>query len=75
METLSERLKNRRIELNLTQAELAARAGMKQQSLQKIEAGETKRPRFILELATALQCDPAWLMSGQIQGTQRNYVE
>lgn len=59
METISQRLKQKRTELKMTQAQLAEKAGMKQQSIQQIESGETKRPRFLLELATALQCDPS----------------
>ncbi|HED1241121.1 TPA: helix-turn-helix transcriptional regulator [Citrobacter freundii] len=65
METISQRIKQKREELNLSQAQLAERAGMKQQSLQAIEAGTTKRPRFLFELASALQCDPKWLLYGE----------
>ncbi|HHU4981472.1 TPA: helix-turn-helix domain-containing protein [Yersinia enterocolitica] len=64
METISERLKQRRSELNLTQAELAEKAGIKQQSIQQIESGATKRPRFLFEIASALQCEPSWLLYG-----------
>ncbi|HBB1540739.1 TPA: helix-turn-helix domain-containing protein [Escherichia coli] len=61
MQTLSERLKKRRIALKMTQTELATKAGVKQQSIQLIEAGVTKRPRFLFEIAMALNCDPVWL--------------
>lgn len=64
MNTISQRLKQKRLELNMTQAQLAEKAGMKQQSIQSIESGSTKRPRFLFELAAALQCDPIWLMYG-----------
>lgn len=57
MQTLSERLKKRRIALKMTQTELATKAGVKQQSIQLIEAGVTKRPRFLFEIAMALNCD------------------
>jgi transcriptional regulator with XRE-family HTH domain len=66
METISERLKQKRSELNLTQAELAEKAGIKQQSIQQIESGATKRPRFLFEIASALQCDPSWLLYGNL---------
>ncbi|MDI7504515.1 helix-turn-helix domain-containing protein [Cronobacter dublinensis] len=69
MDTISQRLKNRRAELNLSQAQLAEKAGMKQQSLQAIEAGQTKRPRYLFELAQALQCDAHWLMYGDSKNT------
>ncbi|HAH9072544.1 TPA: helix-turn-helix domain-containing protein [Escherichia coli] len=60
MQTLSERLKKRRIALKMTQTELATKAGVKQQSIQLIEAGVTKRPRFLFEIAiwgdTVVEC-------------------
>lgn len=64
METLSDRLKQKRTELKLTQAQLAEMAGTKQQSIQQIESGLTKRPRFLVELSVALKCDPLWLIYG-----------
>ncbi len=64
MDKLSERVKSRRIELNLTQSELADRVGLKQQSIQQIESGFIKRPRFIVEIAKVLNCDPTWLIDG-----------
>ncbi|RNW09795.1 XRE family transcriptional regulator [Morganella morganii subsp. morganii] len=64
MSTLSERVKTRRVALNLTQSELAEMVGLKQQSIQQIESGFIKRPRFIVEIATALKCDPSWLICG-----------
>ena len=64
MNTISSRLKQKRSELNMTQSELAVRAGIKQQSIQQIEAGTTKRPRFLFEIARALDCDPGWLLYG-----------
>ncbi|HIC8627048.1 TPA: transcriptional regulator, partial [Klebsiella pneumoniae] len=33
---------------------------------QAIEAGTTKRPRYLFELATALHCDPKWLLYGEM---------
>lgn len=65
METLSERIKQRRIELNLTQARLAELSGTNQQTVQQVESGKTKRPRYIVELAQALNCDPLWLLYGK----------
>jgi transcriptional regulator with XRE-family HTH domain len=59
MESLSDRIKLRRSQLNLTQAELAELVGTKQQTIQQVESGLTKRPRRLVELAEALQCEPA----------------
>lgn len=61
---LTERVKARRVELNLTQSKLASMVGLKQQSIQQIESGIVKRPRFIIEIAKALKCDPDWLING-----------
>jgi transcriptional regulator with XRE-family HTH domain len=71
METLSDRVKKRRTELNLTQAGLAELSGTKQQTIQQVESGLTKRPRKLIELATALQCEPRWLLFGE-QGNKTN---
>ncbi|OON35635.1 transcriptional regulator [Izhakiella australiensis] len=68
METLSDRLKQKRAELNLTQAQLAELSGTKQQTIQQVESGLTKRPRFLVELAIALKCDPHWLLYGVSSG-------
>lgn len=62
--TLGDRVKSRRIELGLTQTELAELAGTTQQGIVSIESGRTKRPRNILELAKALHTDVVWLMEG-----------
>ncbi|MCE9859827.1 helix-turn-helix domain-containing protein [Raoultella planticola] len=72
METISQRLKNKREEMNLSQAQLAELVGMTQQSLQAIEAGLTKRPRYIIELSSALKCDPHWLLYGE--GSSQNNI-
>lgn len=68
MQTLSERLKKKRVSMKMTQTELATKAGVKQQSIQLIEAGVTKRPRFLFEIALALNCDPVWLQYGTKNG-------
>lgn len=68
MKTISERLKQKRLELEMTQDELANAAGVSQQSIQLIEAGITKRPRFLFEIAKALDCDPSWLQYGNNDG-------
>ena len=65
METISQRVKARRCELNLTQSQLAELVGIKQQSIQAIESGSTKRPRFIFELSKALKCSAALLQQGK----------
>ncbi|HFF8937686.1 helix-turn-helix domain-containing protein [Serratia marcescens] len=62
--SLADRVKTRREELGLTQTGAAEKAGIKQQSWQAIEDGKTQKPRNIIGIAKALDCDPAWLLQG-----------
>lgn len=70
--TIAERVKQKRTDLRLTQAELAKRIGISQQSLQKIEDGRTQNPRKLLNLAKALQCDAEWLLLGAASEVREN---
>ncbi|WP_058911152.1 XRE family transcriptional regulator [Entomohabitans teleogrylli] len=63
--SIAERVKQRRGELGLTQAELATRVNTSQQAIQQLEDGKTRRPRYLPELALALGCDVAWLLNGE----------
>ncbi|HEN3601320.1 TPA: helix-turn-helix domain-containing protein [Yersinia enterocolitica] len=61
---LADRVRERRIELGMTQSQLAEIVGATQQSIVSVESGITKRPRYLLDLAKALSCDPTWLQDG-----------
>lgn len=61
---IAERVKLRRVELGLTQAELAVMAKTSQQAIQQLEDGKTKRPRYLPELSAALGCSVKWLVTG-----------
>jgi SOS-response transcriptional repressor LexA len=61
---IGERIKKRRNKLGLTQAELAEKIGVAQQSLQSIESGKIGKPRKINELAEALETTPEFLQFG-----------
>lgn len=63
--SLAERFKTRRIELNLTQVEIASDAKVSQQAVEAIESGKTQKPRNILALAKALKCNAEWLLNGR----------
>lgn len=63
--SLAERVRERREALGITQTELAEKVGIKQQSIASIENGDTKNPRKIFELATALKCSMQWLKTGE----------
>ena len=65
MATLSERLTLLMYEKGISQAELARLIGIKQPSVFKILSGETRNPKKILEIATALNVDPHWLKTGE----------
>jgi len=59
--SIGNRVKARRIELGLTQADLAAKIGVSQQAIQQLEDGGTRRPRYLPELAIAMGCSVGWL--------------
>lgn len=75
METLSERLKIAREKAGLSQAQVADMVGLSQQSIAKIERGETQQPRKIHELAKAVGVTQKWLLLGiEENGTLSGYV-
>ncbi|WP_432442700.1 helix-turn-helix domain-containing protein [Klebsiella pneumoniae] len=49
----------------MTQVALAELTGVSQQAINRIESGVISRPRYLLEISAALQCDPNWLLHGQ----------
>lgn len=59
------RARKRREELKLTQRQVAKLCRVTQQAYEKFERGETKRPRYIYELAKALKVSPEWLSTGE----------
>ncbi len=58
---LSERLKYIRQIKGLSQVQLAEMAGATQQAIQQAESGQARRPRYLNELAQALEIPPEWL--------------
>ncbi|WP_373393604.1 XRE family transcriptional regulator [Raoultella ornithinolytica] len=64
MNTLAERLKIAREKAGLSQAELGEAIGLSQQSVAKIENGDTQQPRKIKEIAKALGVSQTWLQLG-----------
>ena len=56
-------IKNRRIELNMSQDELAKKVGYKSRSsIQKIESARTLPLKKVSQMAKALDCSPSYLM-------------
>lgn len=65
MESKHRRARQRRLELKLTQLQVAKECRVTQQAYEKFERGETRRPRFIYELAKILQVSAEWLLTGK----------
>ena len=65
MGTLGDRLKVARENKNLSQQEVAERAGMSQPTYYKIESGKTKRTTYLNDLARVLGVNPNWLGTGE----------
>jgi len=63
--TIAERLKLAREEQNLTQEEVAARAGVAQGTIANIESSHRKSPRELMAIASAVKVNPEWLKSGK----------
>jgi transcriptional regulator with XRE-family HTH domain len=60
----------------LTQRELAAKAGLTQATVQRIESGATQaRISTVRRLAAALQVDACELMGGGGEGTHQREIE
>ena len=69
MPKLSARLKYIRAHHDLSQAELAEKAGTTQQAIQQAEKGKARQPRYLHSLAQALEIDVDWLIFGEAAQT------
>jgi phage repressor protein C with HTH and peptisase S24 domain len=65
MSTLSERLKQARLDAGLSQAELAKLLGAGQSTIASIENGRNQSSGRLVEIAQLLRVNPTWLASGQ----------
>lgn len=63
-DSLAGRLRFARKDRKWTQEKLAAESGVNQSDISKIERGDTLRTTSLLALATAPQCNPYWLDTG-----------
>ena len=61
---MAKRIKERRIAMNLTQEELAAKLGLQKSAVAKYENGrvENIKRSIIQKMAVILECSPAYLM-------------
>ena len=63
--SLANRIRDCRLKLKLSQAELARMSGTKQSHISKLELGRAQGTRTIAELAKALQVEAYWLATGK----------
>lgn len=64
--TIAERLKEAREAADLTQEQLAERAGVSQSTIGNLESGIRKNPRELLSIAKALNVSAEWLKDGKL---------
>ncbi|MEM6811067.1 MAG: helix-turn-helix transcriptional regulator [Pseudomonadota bacterium] len=67
MPQLSKRLKYIRSFNNLSQADLADKAGTTQQAIQQAEKGKARQPRYLHQLSKSLDIPIDWLLTGEEQ--------
>lgn len=73
--TLADRVKKLRIEKGLTQQELGVLVGgIPYQSIQNLESGKVSNPRYMLELARALDVSVDYLLKGIVPAAQEDCV-
>lgn len=72
MPKLSERLKYIRKLYNLSQAELAEKAGTTQQAIQQAEKGKARQPRYLHQLAQSLEISIDWMVFGEISSSNKS---
>lgn len=64
--TIAERLREAREAADLTQEELAERAGVSQSTIGNVESGIRRNPRELLNIAKALNVSAEWLKDGKL---------
>jgi phage repressor protein C with HTH and peptisase S24 domain len=74
MKTLADRINYRMKALGMSGHDLAKIVGVTQQSIHQITSGETKQPRIILKLASALKVEAAWLSTGEGEMIKKNQI-
>ena len=64
MDTIAKRIKETRTGRDLTQKELAKKAGVSQGTIGNLESGARTSPRHLVQIANALGVTAEWLQSG-----------
>ncbi|WAW15241.1 helix-turn-helix domain-containing protein [Peptostreptococcus equinus] len=67
-EVMGDRIKNKRLEMNLTQEELGNRIGVQRAAINKYESGQVENMKrtVIKNLANVFNVDPQWIMAFDI---------
>lgn len=65
LETLKDRILGRRTELQLSQAQLAERAGVSQVTIQHLESGRNATSKKMVDIGRALGVTAEWLTTGE----------
>jgi len=66
MKGLGSRVKEARLEIGISQKELATLVNVSQQNIGKIETGRSKATYTVVPLARALSVTPNWLLTGEL---------
>ena len=74
---MAERIKEKRIELGLTQEELGEKLGLQKSAIAKYENGrvENIKRSVIAEMARLFNCSPAYLMGWDEPASQKDDIE
>ena len=68
-ETIGSRIKAKRKEAGMSQAELGKRVGLTQSAIAMLESGRRQKTRELVEIARVLGVSPAYLSSGKVDET------
>jgi transcriptional regulator with XRE-family HTH domain len=63
--SIGQRIKETRLEIPLTQVELAQKVGIKQPSLSELEKGDSASSKYLPAIAAALGVSALWLQTGK----------
>lgn len=72
---LGDRIRQRLIDLNMSQEALGKAIGVSQVAIAKVISGKTKDPKKILEMAKALEVDADWLKTGTYHSSENNGIQ
>lgn len=76
VQTLGDRIRAKRRELNISQIELAKKVGITQGALSHLESGRNETSKELPQIALALGVDVHWLLTGQnLQANIPSYTE